>query len=1384
MKTKNAEAQPARLSWKTAVLGLAAIGVITLLCLGWYVTTNSFQNMVRRRLVAELNRVTGGRAELGTFHTSPLRLRIEVRDVTIHGNEGPGELPLVHIPKLFAQAKIISVLGAELGFHSVVLDHPVIHIISQPDGSTNIPQPKLRSATPQNALQKLFALSVGRLDVRSGELIWNDQKTPLDFTARNISAQMDYSLLARRYQGQLLIGKADTKFKGFRPVAWTAQMYFNLSSHGLEVESLKADFGGSNIQVTGRMENFQQPKFEFSYAAHIDLPEAAAISHTPDVRHGTFELGGHGTLARTSAGEDFSAAGKLAIKDVEARAQGVLFKDASINGNFDLTPQNLKIIQLQGRLFGGSVSGDLQVEHWQSGTLSQQTPEKSLKKAPEKSSKKSVETKNSVTLVQAMPQQGTLNFRWKDVSVAELESSLNARTRALALPLAGSATGRGEARWLGTPLNWESSFVLDVAPDQNRAGRLPLRAHAVGDYHASTEDLELSQLDAFTPASEVHASGRLSSRSALRLSFKTSNLKELQPVLSDLGYASLPGIFYGHASFSGSVSGKLSHPNFAGNVEAQNFDLVVPGALPPHIVHVDSLAALVQFSPDTFALSHAIAHSGNAVAQLDLSAGLQNGKLQPQGKSPFHLRAQVESVSAADMLALGGYHYPLTGTVGLRLEVAGTIADPHGSGHLELSNGTIYGEPAQKISADLGFAGGEATISNLNFLSANANLTGDVSYRLVSHAFNFHLNGSNFDLARIPQLHNARFSAGGKLDFTAQGSGNTARPSIQADLHVRSLVVEYGNRERQNDQANGKYQQPLGDFLIHARTVGTDLHLSGSSQPNPADLSLDGDIRLRDDWPATLNFKFARFNLTPALASYFNGRGDDRGDVHALTAGEAHARGPLRHPENLTVTGDLSDVALDVEKVKLQNSGPVRFSISNQLLKIDQFHLLGDRTDLAGSGSVHLTGEHELQAQAEGTANLRLIQTFNRAFNSSGVIKADMKVAGTLSAPTVQGHVQISHGSIAYIDLPSALSDINGTLIFDQHGMKVESLTGHTGGGTVTFSGYASVYDRELHFDLGLVGQDVRLRYPPGVSSTADTELRFAGTPSASTLSGDITVTKLSIMPGFDFSEYFIRSAQTNALPQTNPLLNKIRLDVHVATTPELQMQTAAVRLSGEADLNLRGTAARPALLGRAGILEGEIYFNGAKYHLERGDVIFVNPASIAPVVDLQASTQVRDYDITLDVTGQPDKLSITYRSEPPLPPSDIVALLALGHTQEESAQVQGQTPFTQEASNTILAEALNAAVNNRVQRLFGGSRIKIDPAGLSTETSLARGPAVTIEQQVAGNITLSYSTNISQTSQQVIQAEYNISRDISIVAVRDQNGVVSFDISFRRRKK
>ena len=168
---------------------------------------------------------------------------------------------------------------------------------------------------------------------------------------------------------------------------------------------------------------------------------------------------------------------------------------------------------------------------------------------------------------------------------------------------------------------------------------------------------------------------------------------------------------------------------------------------------------------------------------------------------------------------------------------------------------------------------------------------------------------------------------------------------------------------------------------------------------------------------------------------------------------------------------------------------------------------------------------------------------------------------------------------------------------------------------------------------------------------------------------------------------------------------------MRILSAPELTVQTTLAKLSGGVDLRLRGSAARPVLLGRINVAEGDLNIGGTKYHLERGDVTFTDPVRIDPVLDIEATTRVRDYDITVGLHGTLERLTTTYRSDPPLSSEDIVALLAFGRTQyDTTGAATPQFGFAESASNAVLGQAINQAVTNRMQKLFGVSSIESIP--------------------------------------------------------------------------
>jgi translocation and assembly module TamB len=1347
-----------RILWKL-FLAFCIFCVIGFSLLAWYVTTDSFQQMVRRRVITSAEKLTGGRVELGELHTIPFRLRVDARNLVIHGREAPDQVPFFRVDRVQAEMKIISLLSTTVGLRSLVLDHPVVHIIDYPDGTTNAPVPPASSVAGQGPLEELISLSVSHIEVQRGEVLWQDRKLPFEFAGRNLALLLRYSLLRRQYEARVSAGSVVSRLQDYPPFVWRADSTLVLGRGRIDISSLNVNSGKSEFHFIGHLQDFHDPHISGDYRGTADVGELAVMTRQPQFRKGTAQFEGKGSWSL----RDFSTQGSVQSKDLEWSNGKVSMRNGRLAAGFSVTPSRFHVSSIRANLMGGDLTGDADVTNWQSA----------LDPAPG--------SKHARVIGRVAPgslQRGSLRMQLTGFPLAPALSMLSSKNLPLdRLNLSGSTSGTAEALWVGSIRDAETRLNLDIVPPPTPAtNEIPVRGKIDAIYRGSRDELEVSQLRLNTSGSELTATGSLAANSALRFSFTSHNLREWAPLIETvLGTRDLPFTVHGWAGVNGNATGKLSALSLNGNLEVYDFDTILPARnqLSSRSLHWDALSAAVQYSTNHLAAHNSSLIHGRTIAHFDGSAVLAGNEL-PEN-APFTLHFDVRDADVAEITQLAGVSEPIKGTVDVSATLSGTRADPHGDGHLNLRNGTVHGVNVPLLQSDIRLANGELQFNNIETSAYDASLSGSAAIAVSSQEFwksefRINLSGRNLDLAHLPLLQTSRFTATGVADFTVRASGTLDQPSMDGHLHVKDLALD---------------TERTGDLYVDAVTQGRQLEIKAHSDFNQAELNAAGTVALEHDFPADVNLTFRHLDADSFFRTYLSGKITG----HAPLDGSIHVRGPLRTPRDLKASAELQSFSAEFEHVRIQSVEPVRLELVDQSVLVESLHLAESDTDFTAHGRVHLTGAREIDLRAEGSVNMRLLQSFSPKILARGTLGVNLNASGTISQPVLQGRLEVKNTFVSHNDFPSGLSDLNGVLVFDRNRFQIESMTGTTGGGTIALTGAATYEGGTFLLDFGAKANDVRLRYPPGVSSTANADLRLTGTTNAAQLSGNVVITKLAVTPGFDFGAYIEKSKQSVVLTQTDSLQSHLRLDVHVVTTPELQMQTAIARLSGNADLRVRGTADRPAILGRVEVLEGELSFNGTKYKLERGDVTFANPAKTQPIIDMTATTRVRDYDITVQFRGDASAtngLKVTWQSEPQLPEADVIALLALGRTREESAQAgsAGSFGFGGEASNLLINEALNSTVNSRLQRLFGASRVKIDPQGLANETNVVRGPQVTIEQQVASNLTLTYSTNVSVSTQQIIQVEYNVSRNVSIVALRDQNGVVSFDFRIRRHKK
>jgi len=1336
------------------VITQAVIGLTLLLAViftGWYLTSPQFHEWARRHLVSRLEEMTGGRVELGRFGWNLSRLEFDVQDLTIHGLEAPDDIPYLHADRLLIHARIVSLLKRQIALDTVAIDRPIVHLIIYPDGHTNQPRPKGETGVASS--QMIFDLAIKHAELRNGQLLLNEHTIPFDLSAGEVQAEMKYIAADSRYDGELKLTVERARYSKYLDSNANVDLAFSMRRNELDLNGFHLVSGSSQLDASGKLTNFADPVVNVTYRASVNGKQVARMVGVRDIRRGQFDLNGSAMYSSAV----LSSSGKLVVHGFDYFPPGMRLPNIDAAADYLIDGNKLALTHVVGRVFGGIAKGDALVK-WATPAV-------------------------PGTKAKAAEQTGLIHLNVNNMPAGMVAEAFSIPELQLT-ELHAVGTGRGlvNIHWRGDPSR--SIVDLDVSvtpPDSFGPNETPVTGDMKGSYELRPELLHAETLNIALPYLRLSAHGTLGSTTEnLHLTAAITDLTRLQPVLAMVNEQhSSAAALAGRLTFDGTLSGKIFEPSINGHLQLADltFPLAaiwtpppplevasasVPRQPQPKFIHIDSGSGDIILSP-----LEAIVHSGvvkraGAQAQFDFSIGLENGIFTDS--SPVAVHLNIHDAAIADLQQIAGYNYPINGKLATDLNIHGTRLDLQGGGHVQLADAVAYGETIRTANADVRFANQEAQVNNLVLIHDHAQVTGSGAYNLKNEHFTFQMAGSNFELSTIPALNRNRMSVAGRLNFSASGSGSAGAPLVNASAHLQNLVV------------NG---QRVGDAKMLAVTKGDTMHLTARSNFQSAEVALDGTVRLRDQLPANINLQFSNFDFMPFMQSVFQTKLAGQSYV----GGTMLISGPLKDPDALTVQAQIPKLTAQMEGVELHNEQPIRISMANQTVRLDSLQLTGTDTEVTAGGTVSLNGSRKMDIRADGRLNLKLAQSFDSDINSGGFVDFNVSVGGTLSKPSIIGEVKVTNGAISLIDFPNGLSAINGTLVFNQERIQVQSLTARTGGGDIRIGGFAT-YSPSVAFNVTVQGDDVRMRYPPGVSTSGNLDLKLVGTLNSSTLSGDVTITRFSFNDQFDLGTYLTKTMRTPEAPRVSPL-NNVRFNIHVLSTPQLQVQSTLAKVAGNADLRIRGTPTNPILLGHINITEGKLDFNGATYRIDRGDVSFLNPAHTEPTIDVAATTRVRDYDITLRFSGEPSHgLKTNYSSDPPLPAADIINLLAFGQTREE-AQIeatQGNTTMTETVSNAILGQAINNAVSNRMQRLFGVSQVKISPEVGGAQTNPTA--QVTIEQQVSNKVTVTYISNLTQSSQQSIFVEYYINRNVSLVAGRDQYGVVSFDVKIRQRKR
>ncbi len=1353
------------------VLGLSTVLVLR---------SEWFREKVRDRIVAEVEKATGGRSEIGAFHFDWKSMRAQLDRFTLHGTEPAGEVPLFRADSIAVGVKIVSIFKRDVDIQYLEVKRPQVYLIIHEDGSTNIPSPKVKRAG-KGTVATILDLAIGRFDLQNGSCaVQGRGRTPFEGHGSNLRAQFTYDTVGPRYRGRISVAPADLQWAEYRPLSLDLDLALSLERNRVQVEMGRVATAQSQAEFSGTIENFTDPAGSFEYKTRLALAEVVRTLRWRTQLQGPVTLAGH---FRFHGAGDYLATGSMHIAGLLFHPDpNFLMQDFRADAAVSIDPRRIEVSRM--RLSGlamASLSGG-----------------RSLQRIP-------LEGRIATVVLRESILDAT------GIHLDQLGGSFEGKAQITDfewLRVEGDVAGFDVQQMLrvynGQSVPWDAaaSGPVQLSVSLKRVTTLKLAAHMAitpaltgspvtgsidAKYDAANGTLDLGRSFLALPATRVEFSGVLGQQ--LRVHATSRDLNDVLPAFN---VHSLPvQLRNGEASFEGAITGKLDDPDIAGRGSATNLDW--SGRT------FDRVNGDIDLTRAGLTVRNGNIQRGKLHGQAVGSLGMRDWKVEDS--SPVAASASIRAAPAPDLLAIAGVQSaPIDGTVNADGKISGTFGSPRIDSTFTVMNGAIDGEPFDRFTGAMRYTGQIVEMDNAELTGGGRKVRLQANYqhqpgRFESGRLRFQVDTNamplnQFQLARkqFPGIDGTVEShATGLADIAPAKSGEPGFQliSLNGTFHAAALRI--------NDQ-------PLRDVTLTAATRGAEIVANLNSELAGSVIHGEGRWRLEKDYPGKLQISFNRIDLA-RLAAWL-GRSKAPGGVELAGSAEGtlSITGPAIKPElwkaslrlpSLQV-GPGGDLAAKGSALALHNQAPIVITMEHDVIKVDSARLVGRSTDFSLSGAVNLQQKNPLDLRLSGRFDLATLQDFNPDIYSGGAMETGVTIRGALAQPQINGRLEIKDATFSLSDIPLGVYKANGVILFDGRRATIQSLSGESGGGKLTLSGFAGYTGEALVFRLHADAQAVRVRYPEDFSTVANASLNLTGASDSSMLSGQVTILRTGFNPHSDFSSVLAKSAgpvRTTAA-QTGLLAN-MHFDVEIETAPDITFQSSLAQgIQAEASLRLRGTGSNPSLLGRINITQGQIVFFGTQFSVNQGSIAFYNPVKIEPVLNLDLETKARGIDVILNISGPINKLNLTPRSDPPLPFSEILALLATGRSPTSDYATLMSSPaapqsLQQLGASALLGQAIASPVTGRLQRFFGVTRLKIDPT-LTGLTGVANNPQarLTIEQQVTPDITFTYITDVTSSNPLVVRVEWAVSRHWSAVALREENGLFGLEFLYKTRFK
>ncbi len=1353
-----------------------------------YLTSDSAAERIRLLVEAQAAQASGRLVSVDKVTLDLLPPTLELHGVEVAGAQ-------VDRPP-FLQAEAV---GVQFGLRGLFwrravrlerlwVDRPQVALTIDEEGQIDLPRP--RTGGGGGSLE----IEIGNLVIASGELVFDDLRLPVDLDASEVSGTVAGAGSDLRLIGHLDVQRIEVLLPGARPYTAAGSIALALEPRkGLEITAGRFRGPGEVVDIQGVVGWEKGPAREArEAAAGTESTEGTAASGL--TVHLTIEARGDTELATRLGYLDGQAAGGYSFNGRYDRVDGKWELTGLAHASrLSLAGEQLRDVVTQLRLVKTALHVELEEAGWYGGT---------------------VRGEGLVDLAAPDSAQGrrrplTLDLQFDGVHLKELLRQRGVEGAMLA-GLAGRLTGKAAYRCdLSEALAGQGWIEVDLEPEPDREGA----GLAVAGHEGRTRaaPLPLAGDALFSIAGGVVSSGggiilragedelvidRLAvdvARRAGQLDFSlaTSALGRWTALVSAAGADgpqsdSEPSFL--PATGVGTVVGELSFEKLYYDLDAR-LDLSAVALRPfeeGEPIAVDSLTGSLSVSP-------------RGVSPLRLEATRGRGAMLMAGTIPFEPPSPVDR-SAADspaaespeiplaltfdaaawpseeLIAMLGLELPLSGPLSGQWILGGSAEAVHGAGRLQVTPARWSGVELEAVGAQLALDPGQLAVRELTAKMAAGTAQAQGTLGLEGEqplAFTARVEG--LDLAQEPLATMLKSSLSGNLIGSATLGGTLAQPSGQLSGRIENLgfVGE--------ELGSGRFEAGWdGERIDLKANLGELITLAGGGPFDGA----AGDLRL--DVASTQLGAMARLAM-----------GESGHEVSGDFAGTLSVNGALTSP----------DLALSLDSLHIGFAGhrlsalePATAHLDGDRLVIDSLYLGddGEEAEFFLHGALS-PGEGDLDLQLQAQLPAQWLELILPEARLRGVISALGRVGGSLRQPALDGQADLSAGQLILSGFPHAFDDASAVVLAYPDRIKLDHLTATVAGGALRAEGTLftdGLAVNDYRFQAKTEG--FRLLYPEGWLLAGDALLTLVPEEGGRLVQGSVDLDRADYLRDLrvgavQLLQGMLRRQRLEA-GSVDPTLAQTRLNVLLRVPDGLRIDNNVADLRGSAELTVRGDLARPVVLGTVELEPGgELLYSDTRYQVDRGLMTFSSSTRINPQIDLVARSKVRDYDVTLNLSGSLNRLQVNLASDPPLPDLEVLSLLTTGETLTRGIAFGNDEPGSTlgssgQVARGILVGQAASVVSSRVKKLFGFDTFRIDPLSAAGDSgSTAR---VTFGKQLSKDLFVTYSNDPSSNRDNIVKVEWQALPGLVIeVTSVDQltfsqsdNGALAVDLRWQKR--